>query len=129
MAGRIVPDRDFNAARLLVPLAVGSAMVPVVTIAILAATLFSVPSTVLPSANLDARPRITRLYAADRSQIAALRGFETFIPVTMGDLPQSLKDAVVAIEDQRFDSDRGVDVRGVLRALSESVSSETGLRK
>jgi penicillin-binding protein 1A len=110
-------DSDVNAARFLVPLALGSAMVPVATIAILAATLYSVPSSALPSETLDARPRITRLYASDGSQIAALRGFETFIPVTPGDLPQSLKDAVVAIEDERFHSHRGVDVRGVLRAL------------
>ena len=117
MAGRILPNSDFDAARFLVPLALGSAMVPVVVIAILAATLFSVPGSTLPSENLDARPRITRLYAADGSEIAALRGFETFIPVAMEDLPQSLEDAVVAIEDRRFHSHRGVDVRGVLRAL------------
>ena len=121
MVRRILPDGDFDAARLLVPLVLGSAMAPIATIAILAATLFSVPSTDLPSENLDARPRITRLYAADGSELAALRGFETFIPVAMEDLPQSLKDAVVAVEDRRFHSHRGVDVHGMLRALWTNV--------
>ena len=117
VAARFLPDADFDAARTLVPLAVGSAIVPVAVIAILAAVLFSVPSAALPSERLDARPGITRLYATDGSEIAALQGFETFIPVAMADVPQSLKDAVVAVEDQRFYSHRGVDTRGVLRAL------------
>ena len=128
MAGRIVPDSNFDAARFLVPLALGSAMAPVAVIAVLAAILFSVPSTALPSENLASRPRITRLYAADGSQIASLRGFETFIPVTMEDLPQSLKDAVVAIEDERFHSHRGVDVRGVLRALRTNLMERKALQ-
>jgi penicillin-binding protein 1A len=117
VAGRLAIDSDFDAGRVLVPLALGSAMVPIAVVAILAAALFSVPSAKLPSENLDARPQITRLYAADGSEIAALRGFETFIPVAMDDIPGTLKDAVVAIEDHRFYSHRGVDARGVLRAL------------
>lgn len=117
MAGLLPPDTELDARRTLVPLALGSAIVPVAVIAILAAALFSVPSAALPAETLDARPRITRLYAADGSEVAALRGFETFIPVAMDELPQSLADAVVAVEDQRFYSHRGVDTRGIMRAL------------
>jgi penicillin-binding protein 1A len=117
MAARFLQETEIDPRRTLVPLALGGAIVPVAVIAILAAVLFSVPNAELPAETLDARPRMTRLYAADGSELAALRGFETFIPVTMEDLPQSLKDAVVAVEDQRFYSHRGVDTRGVLRAL------------
>jgi len=117
VAARFLSNTDFDAGRTLVPMALASAIVPVTVVAILAAALFSVPNAALPEETLDARPRITRLYAADGSAIAALRGFETFIPVEMEDLPRSLKDAVVAVEDERFYSHRGVDTRGVLRAL------------
>ena len=117
MGPHLLPRISLDAGRTLIALALASAIVPVTVIAVLAAVLFSVPSAALPPETLDARPRITRLYAADGSAIAILRGFETFIPVAMEELPQSLKDAVVAVEDKRFYSHRGVDTRGVLRAL------------
>lgn len=38
-------------------------------------------------------------------------------PVRLAELPRSLVDAVLAIEDRRFFEHRGVDVRGLVRAL------------
>ncbi|MGH9264303.1 MAG: transglycosylase domain-containing protein, partial [Acidimicrobiales bacterium] len=108
---------DARVARVLVPLAIGSAMVPVAVVAVLAAALYAVPSPALPPVSLDPRSQVTKINAADGTEIATLGGFERFIPVRGEDLPDVLKDAVVAVEDHRFYSHRGVDVRGILRAF------------
>ncbi|MFP5319836.1 MAG: transglycosylase domain-containing protein [Acidimicrobiia bacterium] len=97
--------------------ALASAIAPVVVVALLAAVLFNVAPAKVPAQARTDRPRITRIYAADGSQIAALRAYESFIPVAAEDLPHFLKEAVVAVEDRRFHSHRGVDVRSVVRAL------------
>lgn len=97
-------------------LGVASVLVPVMVTAILAAGLFSWPMHELPEES-RAHPSITRIYAGDGSEIAAIHAFETYIPVTYDQIPETLKDAVIAVEDQRFFAHRGVDVRAVLRAV------------
>src|SRR3712207_3019622 len=44
-------------------------------------------------------------------------------PVTSKEIPQSLKDATVAIEDERFWSHNGVDAEGVVRAALKNIES------
>ncbi|HEU4403264.1 MAG TPA: PBP1A family penicillin-binding protein [Candidatus Polarisedimenticolia bacterium] len=46
---------------------------------------------------------------------------EERLPVDIADLPRSLLDAVVAVEDRRFYSHPGIDPRAVLRALFANV--------
>jgi len=96
-------------------------MVPVAVIAVLAAALFSLPAGQLPPEK-RAGSGITRLYAADGTEIATLHAFERFIPVGGDDIPSVLKEAVIAIEDERFSSHRGLDMRSVLRALWVNLS-------
>jgi penicillin-binding protein 1A len=50
-------------------------------------------------------------------QIAVLTGNENRILVTSEQISPSIKHAVVAIEDQRFYEHKGVDYRGIARAL------------
>ena len=102
--------------RILVPMAMISAIVPIAVVAILAAALLSVGPGALPEKKRRGFP-ITRIYAANGTQIAALNAFETFIPVPPDDIPPVLEDAVLAIEDRRFYAHRGVDFRSVLRAM------------
>jgi penicillin-binding protein 1A len=53
------------------------------------------------------------------SQRGPLRG----LPVSRREIPQSLVNAVLAIEDRRFYQHRGVDVRGVLRAFARNMEA------
>jgi penicillin-binding protein 1B len=48
---------------------------------------------------------------------------EERLPVDLADLPETLKNAVVAVEDRRFDRHLGIDPRAVLRALFANVKS------
>ncbi len=61
------------------------------------------------------RPAITIL-AADGTEVATM-GDYFGRPVTVGELPASLPQAVMAIEDRRFYSHFGVDVLGLARAV------------
>jgi penicillin-binding protein 1A len=68
----------------------------------------------------DAQPRVLAqtsfLYAADGSLITELHAGEDRVVLSYTQMPQSIKDATVAIEDQRFWYHHGVDGRALLRA-------------
>ena len=60
----------------------------------------------------------TYVYASDGHTILAiLRGSQARIVVRPDQISPWMKHAIVAIEDQRFYEHRGVDVRGILRAV------------
>jgi penicillin-binding protein 1A len=84
---------------------------------VLAANLFLPLPANLPERTPPAPSQISRIYDVAGNEIGTFKQFETSIPVQPGDLPEVLKQAVVAAEDRRFYSHGGVDVRGTLRAL------------
>jgi penicillin-binding protein 1A len=63
------------------------------------------------------------LYAADGSLITELHAGEDRVLLGYNQMPQSIRDAVVAIEDQRFYFHHGVDARALLRAAYIDVTS------
>ncbi|MGH9178484.1 MAG: PBP1A family penicillin-binding protein [Acidimicrobiales bacterium] len=64
----------------------------------------------------------SRIVAADGTLLTALHGEENRERVTLDRIPTALRDAVVAIEDERFWEHRGVDPRSVVRALVANAS-------
>jgi membrane peptidoglycan carboxypeptidase len=74
---------------------------------------------------VPALPQRSRMLAADGSLIAWLY-LENRVRVDrLSDVPQHVRDAVVAIEDSRFYDHRGVDVKGSVRAaVRNSLSGE-----
>jgi len=64
----------------------------------------------------------TNIYAADGSRLATLFE-ENRVYVPIGQIPKIVKDAVVAIEDDRFYEHHGVDFRGIARAAVEDIRS------
>jgi len=99
-------------------MAVVSLLVPVLVAGILAATLLSVPlSGSLPLIRPALDSQTTRVYDTTGAEIATFHRFETTVAFSRADIPDVLRQAVVASEDQRFYSHRGVDSRGVLRAV------------
>ncbi len=106
-----------TALRLAVALAFGAVFVPPVAAGVGLVTLFRAP---LPGELPDERPSFEAVPSVvlDRNglEIGQFRGFDRTLDVTQADVPQVLKDAVVAIEDQRFYQHNGVDFEGVARA-------------
>src|SRR5919107_6285622 len=56
------------------------------------------------------------VYAADGTRLGFIQYDILRTPISSKEIPQSIKDATVAIEDRRFFEHQGVDVQGVVRA-------------
>ena len=106
-----------TALRVVLALAISAVVVPPVAGAVAGLTLLRAP---LPGDLPDQRPQIEAVpsVAFDRfgNQIAVFRGFDRTVPIEIGDVPEIVNLAVVAIEDQRFYEHNGVDFEGVARA-------------
>jgi len=63
------------------------------------------------------------IYAADGSRLGYIQSDEARTTVKIGQTPEDLQDATVAIEDERFYEHDGVDLEGIVRAASENISA------
>ncbi len=75
--------------------------------------------TILPS----------RVYDNRGNLIAEFKEFDSNIPVRAEDVPEVLKQAVIASEDRRFYRHRGVDLQGILRAIRVEANDEPGAQQ
>jgi penicillin-binding protein 1A len=57
------------------------------------------------------------IYASNGRVLSVLRGSQSRILLPSGEISPLMKQAIVAIEDKRFYEHRGVDLRGILRAV------------
>ena len=65
----------------------------------------------------------SQVYAADGSLLATLHGEENRQPVTLDQIPATVKDAILAVEDAEFYQHRGVNLRALTRAMVENVQA------
>jgi penicillin-binding protein 1A len=63
------------------------------------------------------------LYASDGSLIAELHADQDRVVLTFRQMPQSIRDATVAIEDRRFYQHHGVDLRAIVRAAYDNIAA------
>lgn len=63
------------------------------------------------------RDQTSKMYAANGELIAVLHAEQDREIIASADIPKNLQKAAVAIEDVRFYQHRGVDLRGILRAV------------
>jgi penicillin-binding protein 1A len=63
------------------------------------------------------------VYAADGSRLGFIQSDVLRTPVLSSEIPQSVKDATIAIEDRRFWDHRGVDFEGLVRAGVKNVTT------
>jgi len=78
-------------------------------------------------AELDTLAQRTTVFDANGAQIGLL-GKQDRQPVQYEEIPQGVIDAVIAIEDQTFWENQGVDIGGAFRALVENVT-EGGIQQ
>ncbi len=67
--------------------------------------------------------RLSTLYAADGQKLGTIQNDVLRAPIQTGEMPQNVRDATVAIEDQRFYQHKGVDFEGVVRAALKNTTS------
>ncbi|MFP5320033.1 MAG: transglycosylase domain-containing protein [Acidimicrobiia bacterium] len=103
--------------RIAIGAVVAAVLMPFLVVLILYTMYKGLLSSDLPKERPSVVSGITRLYDDGGRQIGLLREFDLSIPVEQADIPDVLKQAVVAAEDRRFYSHSGVDDRAVFRAL------------
>jgi penicillin-binding protein 1A len=63
------------------------------------------------------------VYASNKQRLGFIQSDILRTPVAGNEIPQTLKDATVAIEDERFWRHNGVDAEGVVRAAIKNIES------
>ena len=85
-------------------------------------------STGLPELDPASRERLqqeTTIYANDsKTVLAVLRGDEARIIVESDEIAPIMKQAIVAIEDQRYWAHKGLDLRGIVRAAWADIQNK-----
>jgi membrane peptidoglycan carboxypeptidase len=81
----------------------------------------------LPGSFPERNPRIqsepSLVFDAAGNEIASFQEYELTVEITPDDIPQVLKDAVIAAEDRTFYEHNGVDPNAVFRAALENYES------
>ena len=70
----------------------------------------------------------SQVFAADGTSLGFIQSDELRSPVGWSEIPGNLKNATVAIEDQRFYKNDGVDLTGIFRAAVKDLSSGAPLQ-
>jgi penicillin-binding protein 1A len=118
------PRKSHWKKKLLLPLVVIAAVLTVaggIAFAWVVRTYNSGPS--LSSLKPVEKGRSSAIYAADGSLIGFIRSNNVRQPVSEEALPQSLKDATVAIEDRNFFEHGAIDPEGIMRAAWKDIQA------
>jgi penicillin-binding protein 1A len=70
----------------------------------------------------------SQVFAADGTRLGFIQSDELRTPVSWGEIPGDLKNATVAIEDQRFYQNNGVDLTGIFRAAVKDITNGAALQ-
>jgi penicillin-binding protein 1A len=70
----------------------------------------------------------SQVFAADGTPLGFIQSDELRSPISWSQIPANLANATVAIEDQRFYKDDGVDLTGIFRAAVKDVSQGRALQ-
>ena len=88
---------------------------------LLAANLFLPLPAKIPTPHPPEAIQFSHVYDVNGDLIHVYKQFDQNIPVAPGDIPDVVKNAVIAGEDHNFYSHSGFDVRGTIRALVTDV--------
>jgi penicillin-binding protein 1A len=70
----------------------------------------------------------SQVFASDGTRLGFIQSDQLRTPVGWSAIPEDLKDATVAIEDQRFYKHDGVDVTGIFRAAVKDITHGAALQ-
>ena len=111
-----------NMTRVGAAFVIVAVLTPVAAAGTLLATnlLVPLPAKIPEPERLEAI-QFSEVFDANGELIHVYKQFDQNIPVTPADLPDSIKEAVIAAEDRNFYNHQGVDIRGTIRALITDV--------
>jgi len=81
-----------------------------------AAFAYGYAATDVPDPNKDFQTQTTFVYYADGTHEIGRFADQNRTSIPLSDVPKHVQDAVIAAEDRTFESNRGIDPKGILRA-------------
>ncbi len=114
---KLVNAKLFIISMILAVIAISVFTVPIMA-TVMTIQMVDIPK--LDERKLDKFPRRSKILAADGSLLSTFF-FENRESVRLGEVPDNLKNAVIAIEDNRFYEHGGVDFRSISRAFVANV--------
>ena len=79
-------------------------------------------STSIPDPNKDFQTQTTFVYYADGKHEIGRFANQNRTSIPLSDVPQHVQDAVIAAEDRTFETNKGIDPKGILRAAFSNAS-------
>src|SRR5271166_5286326 len=70
----------------------------------------------------------SQVFASDGTRLGFIQADDLRTPISWYEIPANLKNATVAIEDQRFYQNDGVDLTGIFRAAVKDISNGAALQ-
>jgi membrane peptidoglycan carboxypeptidase len=115
-------DRDGSARprRWLRALRVGAVTGSLVLLALVVAAFVAYVRTDIPAPSVDATAGVTRMLYSDGAELGRVGG-QHRIEVDLEQVPEDVREAVLAAEHREFYSDPGISLRGIARALLTNV--------
>ncbi len=77
----------------------------------------------IPDANADFKTQTTKVYYSDGKRQLGTFATQDRENVTLDDVSEQMQAAVIAAEDRTFYSNRGIDIRGIIRAARDNAQS------
>ncbi|HYO33507.1 MAG TPA: transglycosylase domain-containing protein [Nocardioidaceae bacterium] len=77
----------------------------------------------IPDPNTAFQAQTTRVYYSDGKHVLGEFELQNRESVPLASVPQSLQDAVISAEDRSFETNRGIDVKGIVRAAWNNLRS------
>ena len=77
----------------------------------------------IPNANADFQTQTTKVYYADGKTLIGTFATQDRENIGMDQIPASMQAAAVAAEDRTFYTNRGIDVKGIVRAARNNATS------
>src|SRR5688572_18351425 len=115
--------------RSIAAFAIVSVVTPITCVAVILGTLVFLP---LPATLPQPKPILERdashIKDSTGNEIGVFKQFETSIAFEQTEVPQVLKDAVIAAEDKQFYAHKGVDVGSTMRALWDDIQNRSAVQ-
>ncbi len=77
----------------------------------------------IPNPNADFETQTTKVYYSDGKSLMGEFSMQDRENVKLDDVPESMQAAVIAAEDRTFYDNRGIDLRGIIRAARDNASA------
>jgi penicillin-binding protein 1A len=110
----------------------GAVLLATLTIGVIAAVAYVLHVAQSAPSPKHLQPRVSggssQVFAANGTRLGFIQSDELRTPVSWSEIPANVKNATVAIEDQRFYKNDGVDVTGIFRAAVKDVVNGAALQ-